>query len=57
MNKKVFISMLHVKIKELFSPNNVFEAINQSLYAGDSIFLCSWVALPPYNFSPVNRKL
>lgn len=41
MNKKVFISMLHVKIKELFSPNNVFEAINQSLYAGDSIFLCS----------------
>ena len=57
MNKSVFISVLHTEIKELFSPNNVFETINQSRYAGDSSFLCSWVVLPPYNFSPMNRKL
>jgi len=41
MNKSVFISMPHTEIKELFSPNNFFETINQSHYAGDSSFLCS----------------
>lgn len=57
MNKSIFISMLHIEIKELFSPNKFFEAINQSHYASDSSFLCSWVVLPPYNFSPMNRNL
>lgn len=57
MNKSVLISVLHHKSRELFSPNDVFEAINQPHYTSDSFFLCSWVVLPPYNFSPMNRKL
>lgn len=57
MNKSVLISVLHQKSRELFSPNDVFETANQPHYTSDSFSLCSWVVLPPYNFSPMNRKL